>query len=109
MILTGALLKTIRGKRLKDILMILPENATDAEKGEVVYLRKCSTCHQGGSPMSGPPLHDVFHLKGERWLRSYTRTPRRFNPEAFMPPVELTQVEELRIIAYLAEMRSHGR
>lgn len=102
LILTAALLKTIRGKRLRDILIILPENATEVEKGEVVYLRKCATCHLGGSPQDGPPLESVFSQRGSDWIQKYTGSPRRYNPEAFMPAINLSAQEQSRLFAYLS-------
>lgn len=101
MILTGAILKTLRGKRLKDILLILPENATEAEKGEVVYLRKCAGCHDGTNPTDGPPLPRIYREKGDAWMRRYARDPKAHDPNAYMPPFNLSDTEEQWLLAYI--------
>ncbi|MBI2891161.1 MAG: hypothetical protein HYY13_10310 [Nitrospirae bacterium] len=102
LIVTAAVLNTVRGKRLGDVLLILPPNATDAEKGEVVFGKRCGPCHHDGTASEVPSVAEAYRLRGPEWVRRYVDPTQGHRPESRVPGLSLTPEEDRLMMAYLA-------
>lgn len=86
-----------------------------AERGESIFLQKCSSCHTiGQGKLVGPDLKGVTDRRSESWLKGFIKDPQEFFSKKDeiatallkeynipMPPSGLSEIEINQIISFL--------
>ncbi len=94
-------------------LQLNPFNAStgDAEKGKLLFTDKgCIACHSPARDEAGltrrvPLLSDAGLKMNEDWLYKWIDDPKSVNPDTWMPNVELTADDVIRLTAYVATLK----
>jgi mono/diheme cytochrome c family protein len=72
----------------------------EAEKGEAIFLQKCSSCHTvGGGRLVGPDLKGVTDRRDEKWLRSFIKNPEDLFSRKDKTAMELLQEYAIKMPA----------